>query len=195
METRIVIMEKTKRTVRLQRNHHTKPMYQRQHAMIGCSIAVRFRFQRSPIPCFKWEMMKPSRIVSLSSILRISSPNLRNWIVIFSNHCFAYDLQYIGNDRCVPYWWKCDGFNDCGNNNDEAGCPNNTVSTTMATPTAPVEACLPNQFMCDSGRCLAKSYVCDGFSDCVGGEDETNCPRERCGADKFRLANESIVIN
>lgn len=104
----------------------------------------------------------------------VAAPTCHDWMF----HC--------GNDRCVPYWWKCDGFNDCSNGSDEAGCPNNTVSTTIPTPTIQIEGCLPTQFMCDTGRCLAKSYVCDGFPDCTNGEDETDCPHERCGRDKFR---------
>ncbi len=38
--------------------------------------------------------------------------------------------------------------------------------------------CNPNmQFQCDSGipRCLMLTEVCDGISNCVGGEDEVDC--------------------
>lgn len=93
-----------------------------------------------------------------------------------------------GNERCVPYWWKCDGINDCGDESDEIGCTNNTVTMTTTTepPITQTEMCLSSQFMCDSKRCISKSDVCDGIPDCSNGEDEINCPKNLCGRDKFR---------
>lgn len=127
------------------------------------------------------------------------------------------------NDRCVPHWWKCDGVNgkqsllfvtlkknneysnktdivisDCGDNSDEFGCTNNaTISPTVGSVDEPIETdtCLKNQFMCDSGRCISKAYVCDGFPDCTGGEDETNCPKSACGKDKFRCRGDGVCLD
>lgn len=120
------------------------------------------------------------------------------------------------NDKCVPYWWfvissincikiekknfflneieffvfrKCDGVNDCGDSSDEIGCTNSTntpTSNPIDIDPSDSEICLRNQFMCDLGRCISKSYVCDGFPDCSTGEDEINCPKNVCGRDKFR---------
>ena len=35
------------------------------------------------------------------------------------------------NGKCVPYLWKCDKNNDCGDNSDEFGCGKNDVMVVM----------------------------------------------------------------
>lgn len=34
----------------------------------------------------------------------------------------------------------------------------------------------PAWFKCQSGRCVSKSFVCDGDNDCDDLSDEKNCP-------------------
>lgn len=96
-------------------------------------------------------------------------------------------MFHCKNDRCVPNWWKCDGVNDCGDSSDELGCSGTPTLIPDIPPTEETPfVCLRSQFMCDSGRCISKAYVCDDTKDCPNGEDELNCPPEKCGRDKFR---------
>lgn len=98
------------------------------------------------------------------------------------------------NNKCIPYWWKCDSVNDCGDNSDELGCesngtkPNATAVTTEATAEKPkYSACKTNEFACDSGICISMRYVCDNYTDCAHGEDEANCPKNhQCNPGEFR---------
>lgn len=94
--------------------------------------------------------------------------------------------------------WKCDGVNDCGDNSDELGCTSNITTPTSIIPDeghVETETCMKNQFLCDNGRCISKSYVCDGYPDCDGGEDEANCPKTSCGRDKFRCRSDGVCLD
>ncbi|XP_038113433.1 sortilin-related receptor [Culex quinquefasciatus] len=103
------------------------------------------------------------------------------------------------NDKCVPYWWKCDSVNDCGDGSDEAGC-NSTVIITSTTakpiPTRKKERnCGLHEFRCDSGVCISKRFVCDGYEDCSKGEDEGNCPSQKqCSNKHFKCRSDGQCL-
>jgi lysozyme len=65
---------------------------------------------------------------------------------------------------CIDASWVCDGWPDCPNGDDEAGCP---------TPTPTPTSC--SGFTCADGSCIDASWVCDGWADCPAGDDETSC--------------------
>ncbi|CAG7705197.1 unnamed protein product, partial [Allacma fusca] len=72
--------------------------------------------------------------------------------------CDGPDLFQCGTfGPCLYNVYKCEGFKQCPNGEDEQNCP-----------------CA---FQCADGSCLVQSYqVCNGWPDCPGGEDELNCP-------------------
>ena len=39
-------------------------------------------------------------------------------------------------------------------------------------------SCAPGDLMCGDGSCLANEYVCDGYADCPGDDDELGCAAE-----------------
>ena len=76
--------------------------------------------------------------------------------------------------NCLPASWQCDGWDDCADAADEAGCNDLTCEDL-------------GQWDCGDGQCIPLSYVCDGSidtcnagwgPDCANGADES---LETCG--------------
>lgn len=99
--------------------------------------------------------------------------------------------------NCIPFWWRCDKVDDCGDNSDEYMCENEKFSTSTAFPstTKKSENCGEDHFRCNSGQCIWNSWICDGTKDCQNGEDEKGClDAIICSTNQFRCVHSTGCV-
>ncbi|KAL0829250.1 hypothetical protein ABMA28_004072 [Loxostege sticticalis] len=113
----------------------------------------------------------------------------------FPTNCLDWMFR-CENGNCLPYWWRCDGVDDCGDHSDEAGCGMIHETTSVAPDHATSKSkCGKNQFTCAPGVCIPLSWVCDRREDCPDGSDEHGCARRTteitpvCASDEIPCAD------
>uniref|UniRef100_H9GNM8 SCO-spondin n=1 Tax=Anolis carolinensis TaxID=28377 RepID=H9GNM8_ANOCA len=100
---------------------------------------------------------------------------------------------------CVSLSRACDGVHDCIDGADEKLSQCLVIQTTpLVTTTTPgllsthpapasrtlAPPCGRYEFLCQSGECQPRGWVCDNEADCLDGSDELYCNRT-CGLDQF----------
>uniref|UniRef100_A0A672KHW3 Low-density lipoprotein receptor-related protein 2-like n=1 Tax=Sinocyclocheilus grahami TaxID=75366 RepID=A0A672KHW3_SINGR len=113
----------------------------------------------------------------------LNFPQAAAFISLSAFHTCEPTVFTCGNGRCVPYHYRCDHYNDCGDNSDETGC--------IFRP------CDPNtEFTCNNARCIAREYVCNGINNCYdnGTSDEQNCAERTCQPEHTKCQTTNICI-
>ncbi|EGW13731.1 Low-density lipoprotein receptor-related protein 1B [Cricetulus griseus] len=79
--------------------------------------------------------------------------------------CLPGQFKCTKNQKCIPVNLRCNGQDDCGDEEDERDCPENS--------------CSPDYFQCKTTKhCISKLWVCDEDPDCADASDEANCGKQ-----------------
>ncbi len=96
------------------------------------------------------------------------------------SNCSSSHFQCATTLKCIPFWWKCDGQDDCGDGSDE---PSNCLPFT----------CRQGQFQCDNSHCIFPMQICDHNDNCGDGSDERNCDEYPCYGNQFKCTGNGTV--
>ena len=89
------------------------------------------------------------------------------------SNCTSSQFLCSAKLKCIPFWWKCDGQDDCGDGEDEP-------------ESCPEFHCNPGELQCDNGNCTHPTMICDGTDQCGDMSDERDCDQHVCLQSQFK---------
>lgn len=97
-----------------------------------------------------------------------------------TGNCTSGQHSCGGSEKCIPWYWKCDGEPDCEDKSDEPA-------------TCPARHCATQTFQCGNGNCTSFPTICDKTDDCGDGTDEQNC-NFKCRKTEFKCISSGRCI-
>ena len=94
-------------------------------------------------------------------------------------NCTSSEFACSKTYKCIPFWWKCDGVDDCGDGSDE---PPECRPYVCRQPHL-FQCLVPNPTPLD---CIFPLHICDGTAQCNDSSDELNCEAHTCLPSQFK---------
>lgn len=77
----------------------------------------------------------------------------KNQIIALDAHTCPAGRFQCASGHCVSNTSRCDGYAQCADVSDEAGCPPRYPNGTY---------CPADRFTCNNTLCISKNWICDG---------------------------------
>ena len=85
------------------------------------------------------------------------------------SNCSKAHFQCLTTLKCIPFWWKCDSQDDCGDQSGKIQLDQKYMLTFTITlslldepPSCPPFNCTPGQFQCNNteAKCIYPTQIC-----------------------------------
>ena len=145
--------------------NHTKQIFNMIHRPMDLRVVHPLRQPETSNPC---ENANCSALCLLTGEPPFFTCACPEYYTLASNgrgcvsNCTSMQFECESTYKCIPFWWKCDNQDDCGDGSDE---PSDCKPF----------MCKAGEFQCDDNYCLQPSAICNGISDCNDELDERNC--------------------